>query len=137
MKKLIAVLVLLVAAITWAVVCPEPQTIDIPDAPAKVLSHITIEADKGEYGFQVKACDPDGDPVTVTALQLPDGMTLDVNDTLLWEPTNEQIGDHWVVFQATDSPPDGNSLSDTAAYLITVQRVTNNPPVLLPFVAVE
>lgn len=133
-KKIIVIVLLILAACVVAAECIKPAVLDIPDAPAKVLSHITIEADKGEYGFEITACDPDGDPVTITALQLPDGMILDANDWLYWTPTNSQAGDHWVVFQATDSPPDGNSLTDTAAYLFTVVRVTNKPPILLPFV---
>lgn len=117
-------------------VCPTPPVFDIPGSPAKCIATMTIEPLKA-YGSQVRACEPDGEEYTIVPVQMPIGAVWDANgNSWRWTPTIAQSGNNWFVFKVTDKPIDGlPSQSDTSAYLVTVKRVTNEPPVLLPFAA--
>jgi hypothetical protein len=55
------------------------------------------------YSYDVKARDPDGDAVTWTLDEAPDGMSIHArNGTLRWTPRIDQLGVHSVVVRATD-----------------------------------
>ncbi|MGE5372322.1 MAG: putative Ig domain-containing protein [Solirubrobacterales bacterium] len=77
--------------------------------------------------FAVTASDPDGDAVTLSAANLPEGAVFDaVSGTVYWTPNFFQSGSYPVQFAATDG-----SLSNNASVTITVNNV-NRPPVLEP-----
>ncbi|MCA9197813.1 MAG: putative Ig domain-containing protein, partial [Planctomycetales bacterium] len=74
--------------------------------------------------FAVAAGDPEGDPVTVVASNLPVGARFDaVTSTFRWSPTNEQAGDYSITFVARDDH--GNS--DTYIVPIRVDDVNRSP----------
>jgi hypothetical protein len=79
----------------------------------------------------VTAADPDGDVLTYSAGNLPDGATFDLaTQTFSWTPGYDQSGNYLdVLFTVTDNgtPPAGDCESIT----ITVGNV-NRPPVLSP-----
>lgn len=53
--------------------------------------------------FQVNGSDPDGDPLTYSAENLPAGAAFDPDTrTFAWSPTADQIGIHSVLFRASD-----------------------------------
>ena len=147
-SKIRTICLLCLVGFAVAQVCTSPPTLtpaDVPfeydpnDAPARFISWMQIDAGS-EYGSEIRACDPDGDPFIIEPVSMPEGMTWDsITNWWHWTATNQQLGNHWLVFKVTDVPPVGdvNSLSDTAAYLVNVRRVTNEPPVLLPFVVQE
>jgi len=67
-----------------------------------------------EYIYEVKATDPDGDVLTYSLINKPEGMTIDFA-TISWIPTEEQIG----VGNFTVKVSDGQ-LSDTQSFGIIV-----------------
>lgn len=79
----------------------------------------------------VSATDPNGDPVTLGAEDLPDGATFDsATATFDWTPTNRQRGTYAVTFNATDGV---YTSRETVA--ITVAEVAG--PVLEPLTNVS
>ena len=83
------------------------------------------------YTYTVTADDPDlihGDELTITAPTKPDWLTFtqtgEMTATLTGTPTNDDVGDHAVLLQVTDS----GGLTDTQSFTITVADV-NDPPV--------
>lgn len=111
-----------------------PFAYDPNSAPARVIGWLEISA-FSETGSEVRACDPDGDPMIITPVVMPHGMIFDPNTNWWhWTPQAGQIGTHWLVFKVTDTPPIGSEvLSDEAATIINVTPRLNNPPCLLPF----
>ena len=83
--------------------------------------------------FAVQAIDPNGDPVTLSATNLPDGATFEpglagspATGVFTWLPSYDQAGDYNLAFTATSgSPP----LSSSETITITVEDV-NRAPVL-------
>jgi hypothetical protein len=76
--------------------------------------------------FQVFARDPDGDTLTFTAHNIPDGAFFDpATQMFTWSPTSAQSGNYPVTFSATDG------MNDTASKMaiITANNV-NRPPTL-------
>jgi subtilisin family serine protease/PKD repeat protein len=74
--------------------------------------------------FGVNATDPDGDPLTYSATNLPSGAVFDpVTKTFTWTPTYDQAGTYNVIFTVSDG-----SLTASEAVTITVNDV-NRPPV--------
>ncbi len=76
--------------------------------------------------FQVNGTDPDGDDLTYSADNLPDGGNFDApNRAFSWTPNHDQAGSYTVTFIATDT----GGLSDAIDIPITVNNV-NRPPAL-------
>ncbi len=77
--------------------------------------------------FTVSASDPDLDPLTFSASNLPAGATFSPStQTFTWTPAEDQDGTHTVTFSVTDGID-----SDAETVTITVVEV-NQPPVLTP-----
>jgi hypothetical protein len=99
-----------------------------PNSPP-VLASIgpqTVQA-KVALSFPVSASDPQGDPVTLSAVLLPPGATF-ANDRFDWTPSEEQVGTYDVLFIATDY----HGAADSELVTITVTPYYNLPPVLAP-----
>lgn len=80
--------------------------------------------------FEVRATDPNGDPLTIEVTNLPEGAYFDpVTHIFSWTPGYDQWGTHYVFFTATDNgtPPQ----STTELVRITVGYV-NLPPEIEP-----
>jgi thermitase len=65
--------------------------------------------------FRVNATDPEGDPITYSAQDLPTGAIFQ-NQTFTWTPTASDVGSHEVTFIASDG-----SLSDSEKIVIEVK----------------
>jgi hypothetical protein len=75
-----------------------------------------------QYTFTVNGTDPDGNPLTYSAIGLPAGAALDQNSGVFsWTPGYNQSGSYQVTFAATDG-----EFTATETVTITVNR----PPVL-------
>ncbi len=77
--------------------------------------------------FAVAASDPEGDPLTYGAQQLPTGAQF-FNTVFSWTPTADQIGDHTVIFTVAD----GKNTSTTQVTITVLARpiADNNAPVV-------
>ena len=74
--------------------------------------------------FGVEATDPDGDPLTYTASDLPPGASFDpATRQFSWTPDYTQAGEYTVAFTASDGTR-SYSLSGTKDVTITVRDVT-------------
>ena len=77
--------------------------------------------------FNATASDPDGDNVTISAVNLPSGASFN-GHVFSWTPSLTQSGFYSVTFIASDG-----SLTDSETILITVIDINpNHPPVLDP-----
>ncbi len=79
------------------------------------------------YSYDPDAIDPEGDAVTYSLLDSPNGMAIDAHSGLVtWNPATDQIRQHAVQLAATDSQ--GNS--ETQSFVVTVSGpVANRDPV--------
>lgn len=68
------------------------------------------------FSFQVSATDPDGDPLTFSAANLPEGATFNpTTKTFSWTPSETQVGEYPISFSVSDG-----TLSDIKTVKITV-----------------
>ena len=82
-----------------------------------------VGAEGAALTFSLSASDPDGDPVTYSAIGLPLGASL-VGADFSWTPGYAQAGDYVVTFYASDG-----DLEDSETITISVAN-TNRAPVL-------
>ena len=76
-----------------------------------------------ELSITVSATDPDGDPLTYGAQNLPGGATFDkITHSFRWTPKSTQVGTYQVTFTVTDG-----SLDDSETIRITVKRLNHAP----------
>jgi hypothetical protein len=80
------------------------------------------------FEFQLKATDVDGDPLTFTSADLPDGMTVSTSGLITWTPTNDDVGVHRISLIVTD--PGG--MSDSFEWTLEVVNVNDAPSLVLP-----
>ncbi|MCJ7790595.1 MAG: putative Ig domain-containing protein, partial [Candidatus Atribacteria bacterium] len=82
------------------------------------------------YTYKIEATDTDcWDTITYSLVSGPTGMTFDGTDTIKWNPTCAQIGDHAVKVKAADNGTP--VLYDEQTFTITVSSV-NSAPVITP-----
>jgi hypothetical protein len=113
-------------------------TISVGPAPNRPPAFAPVAAQQATAGqlFQltVRATDPDGDALSLTASNNPLGATfsdrLDGTGFLQWTPAASQAGNHIITFHAVDGGvPMASATLDVA---ISVGAVQNRPPVLDP-----
>lgn len=71
--------------------------------------------------FAISATDPNGDPMTYTAVNLPAGATF-INNTFTWIPDGNQAGDYTITFTASDG-----DLTDSETITVTVNNINYGP----------
>ncbi len=79
--------------------------IEMMNRPPHVVSTPPSVNAEGEFRYQVKAEDPDGDRLLRYSLgQGPEGMTVDsVSGEVVWKPSEKQVGTHSIVIAVKDS----------------------------------
>lgn len=79
--------------------------IEMMNRPPQIVSTPPSVNAEGEFRYQVKAEDPDGDPLLRYSLgQGPEGMTVDsISGEALWKPSEQQVGAHSIVIAVKDS----------------------------------
>lgn len=76
----------------------------IPGAPPNFVSEPPLQFQSLNYQYQVRAVDPDGDPVSYALIDPPQGMRIDSNSGLLeWGLTDVAAGDYRIRIRAVDS----------------------------------
>lgn len=79
------------------------ETLIISNSPPIILSSPPTSVEKATYIYQVKANDPDNDPITYALKSGPKGMEMDKNTGLIkWEIRKEDKGNHSVEIEVTD-----------------------------------
>ncbi len=95
----------------------------MPDPPVLATVGDKTIAEGALLAFSLSASDPDGDTLTFSATDLPEGATLDsVTGAFSWTPTFEQAGSYTFTFKVSD--PGDLSASETVS--IAVEDVVNN-----------
>ncbi len=92
----------------------------------QALTNKTVDEDSSLV-LQLQAHDPDGDPISYSAQNLPEGAELNAKTGLfLWKPTFEQSGTYPnIIFTVTESTGSQLSASDTID--ITVKHINRLP----------
>ncbi len=91
--------------------------------PPKITPIVDQKVKENEtLSFKPVASDPDGDSLTLTASNLPQGATF-ASGSLVWKPVVGQAGNYSVKFKAADRED-----SDFVSVLITVGDVDPPPP---------
>ena len=90
------------------------------------LSEGPVEAHLGSpYVYLVDVVDTNGDPITLALESAPDGMVINSDGLIEWEPAVNQIGDQLIRITADD----GRGGVTTQEYTVTVgTQPVNNPP---------
>ncbi|MBC6417734.1 MAG: hypothetical protein GDA44_02545, partial [Prochloron sp. SP5CPC1] len=71
----------------------------------------------GEYNYDVKAVDPDGDTLTYSLIKAPQGATIEPDTgKIIWFPSRVDLGEHRVTLQVED----GRGGRDQQTYIIEV-----------------
>ncbi len=90
----------------------------ISNSPPSIISFPAASTEAGLYTYQVKAIDPDGDPLAFELKSRPKGMQIDRETGLIqWEIRKEEKGNHTVEIEACDS----DGAKSTQRYTLTVE----------------
>lgn len=93
------------------------DTVVISNSPPIIVSSPPTSVEKSTYLYQVKANDPDNDPVTFVLKSGPKGMEIDKNTGLIrWEIRKEDKGTHQIEIEASDN----DGARSTQRYVLTV-----------------
>ena len=86
--------------------------------PPVIYSSPITDATAGViYTYDVDATDPNGDDLTYSIIDHPDGITIDaVTGLIQWTPTNDHVGDHDVTARVQDTA----GLFDTQSFTVSV-----------------
>ena len=95
-----------------------PEIVSVPPDTVPAL---------GFFEYQVRAIDPNGDPLEYQVLHKPAGMTWVVDThTLYWQPEDAEVGGHFVMIQVSDGR--GGMALDSFPLAVTP---TNLPPEII------
>ena len=90
----------------------------ISNSPPVIVSSPPVSIEGSKYIYQVKANDPDNDPVTFVLKSGPKGMEIDQNTGLIrWEIRKEDKGTHQIEIEASDN----DGARSTQRYGLTVE----------------
>jgi hypothetical protein len=99
------------------------EVVDINDSPDFISSPQLIVDQDANYSYTALATDPDGDPVSYSAVQLPSWLTFNPATRILsGSPKNSDVGTHDVTLRVTD----GQLVTDQA-FQITVNNINDLP----------
>jgi fibro-slime domain-containing protein/RHS repeat-associated protein len=96
------------------------------DSNFRLQTSINLEPDR-QYTYQVRAEDPNGDPLTYSLVTAPDGMKIDASTGLVtWNPGADKVGTHNVTVKVSD----GRGGFDTQSYTLQVIDPRNRAPLV-------
>ncbi|UCE38603.1 MAG: tandem-95 repeat protein [Thermoplasmata archaeon] len=106
---------------------------NVNDQPEFISQPVTIATEETEYFYEVEVYDIDGDILTYSLVNYPNGMTIEsATGIITWTPTNAQVGTHSIAIGVVD----GNGGYAQQTFTITVSDV-NDPPVIIPTPATQ
>jgi hypothetical protein len=89
----------------------------ISNGPPLILSSPPTSIEKTTYIYQVRANDPDDDPITFTLKSGPKGMEIDKKTGFIkWEIRKEDVGTHSIEIEASDDA----GAKSTQRYSLTI-----------------
>ena len=94
-------------------------------APQYTSTPVTVIADTHNYSYRVIATDPDGDSITYSLGQVPEGVTIRSRSSggdISWTPSSDQVGQHFIEVFADDNKGEVT----TQSYIVNVSA--NRPP---------
>jgi hypothetical protein len=101
----------------------------VNDPPVIISKPPTTTRVWGSYSYDVDVQDPDGDTLSYSLIDKPDGMVIDVNTGLIeWRPDNTQDGEYEITVKVEDA----NEIpaSDNQSFTITVASLSS--PLITP-----
>ncbi len=98
-------------------------TVNVQGAPVILSIPITGATQDRRYEYRVVAIDPNDDALTISLDEFPAGLADEGEGTLVWTPSNAQVGTNPVAVRVTDT----TGLSTTQAFEIQVVDI-NDPP---------
>jgi hypothetical protein len=101
-------------------------------APEFVSTPLTSATELSEFRYSIRAIDPNGDSVSITASTLPGWLTLTDRGggfaILQGTPMGPDVGDHRIVLRAAEDAP-AEGLVTSQQFLITVTATSNGPTI--------
>lgn len=76
---------------------------------------------------QVQAYDQNGDGLTYTLLEAPPGMSIDSAGVIRWTPGSNQLGEHQVIVEVTDSI--GAAVTQSASITVVTHTLNSAPSI--------
>lgn len=80
-----------------------PLLVRVNDAPQITSNPISTATAGALYRYDIRATDPNADPLSFTLLRGPNGMTLDQFGRLSWSPNGSNLGTYQVQVSVTDT----------------------------------
>ena len=107
------------------------EVLENPNNQAPIISsEPVVNAVFGNpYTYDVEAVDPDGEAITYSLNNAPDGMVIDNEGVITWNPTAADLGNYAIDVIATD----GRGLSTTQTYNLAVTEDTQAPEINFEF----
>jgi len=97
----------------------------IPNQPPDITSEpVTTATEDVIYTYQVIASDPNGDNLTYSLTEKPDGMTMSESGFITWTPTNDQVGLNNVKVEVSDGV-----FTDIQEFTVDVANVNDAPEI--------
>ncbi len=93
----------------------------VNNAPKITTSPVTQAYVGTQYVYDVHAVDPDGDDLTFSLTDHPDGMSITPNGHITMMPQESQIGNHLITIVVTDG-----ELSDTQSFVLNIAELPEN-----------
>jgi hypothetical protein len=81
---------------------PVTVSCEVVNSPPLVHSFSDTRFGGGQYQTHLMASDPDGDPLTFTILEGPEGIKIDSEGWIRWEPRGQDMGKHLAVVSVKD-----------------------------------
>lgn len=110
--------------------------ISIKNAPPVITStpETTNLIINTKWTYQVEAVDPGGDAVNVSIDDRPQGIIIKGDNSLIWTPTQNDVGDYQLVIKAVDKDDDPQVSGDGDTLQVIKLTVSDNQPPAAPIV---
>jgi hypothetical protein len=92
------------------------EALTLSNCPPLILSSPPTSVEKTTYIYQVRADDPDNDPLTYTLKSGPKGMEMGKTGLIRWEIRKEDKGNHSVEIEVSDD----SGAKSTQRYTLTI-----------------
>jgi len=97
-------------------------TTEIKNCPPQIVEHREIQFDGQSYSCQIRATDPDGDPLTYSLKSAPPGMTIDPSTGIIqWSVPPDFEGETSITVSVTDGHG-GESSQDLAVEITPASK---------------